>query len=673
MNQKLKPASRLSVVFILVVVLSGSILTWFSINNISNQKVLTEKRIQEEQRELSVLFSDVLQKQIETVTAGFSNEISPIGLLKDSLVKKAAEFDFIIQPFILASNGDFIYPNFAGMSENSINPKFSGRFKTEYYEGEKAEFAENNLKAAWEKYLKCLQISTSKIDSVKALNAVGRVSMKLQELENAIQHYNTIVLTYFNVSDENGVPYIYYAVPQLLKITTAGNIEKQLPIFECCFEKMEKGEIPLNINTKDWLTQSINSLQEITVNNPGKLENIKTLETYILQQLQFVDEYRSTMSELLKKGSLDQFLNVGNDFKIVNSISGNSQKLLLINTNFTNLAGFLIDGEKLYATVIKTGLQSGFEFEYKIEFVSGYNSNSTKNNLVYSSQLNPYFPEQVMQIKLIDENLINDLIQRRSWIYGISTILLLVAMILGVVLIVRDISREKHLARLQSDFISNVTHELKTPLTSISMFTESMLLKRVKKDSDKEEYLSIILKESERLKRMINNILEFSKLEKGKSDYRFVNSNLAAIVNTAIQEFDYWFEKEGFEVVSELDDKIEAKVDPEKMKQVFENLLNNSIKYSTINKKIFTRLFMNTDKIHIEIEDHGIGIPEKEISKIFEKFYRINHKDSISGTGLGLTVVNEIVQAHDGKIEVDSEVGKGSKFSIILNQQKENM
>jgi two-component system phosphate regulon sensor histidine kinase PhoR len=277
----------------------------------------------------------------------------------------------------------------------------------------------------------------------------------------------------------------------------------------------------------------------------------------------------------------------------------------------------------------------------------------------------------MLQIKPANENLIKDLVQRRSWIYGISTLLLLVAMILGVILIVRDISREKHLARLQSDFISNVTHELKTPLTSISMFAESMLLKRVKKDSDKDEYLSIILKESERLKRMINNILEFSKLEKGKSEYHFAPTNLASLVTAAIHEFDYWFEKEGFQVVSELDNQIEVKVDPEKMKQVFENLLNNAIKYSTLTKKITTRLYLNTNYIHIEFEDSGIGISEKEQAHIFEKFYRINHKESVSGTGLGLTVVKEIVEAHNGKIEVYSEVGKGSKFSIILNQQTE--
>ncbi len=349
----------------------------------------------------------------------------------------------------------------------------------------------------------------------------------------------------------------------------------------------------------------------------------------------------------------------------------NDQECFFINTEFTTPAGFLINRKKLLETALHSDLQNGFEFDYNIEFPTGYNSNANGQNLIFSSQLNPFFPEQMMQIKLSDENLIKDLIQRRSWIYGISTVLLLVAMVLGVVLIVRDIAREKHLAQLQSDFISNVTHELKTPLTSISMFAESILLKRVKKDSDKDDYLSIILKESDRLKRMINNILEFSKLEKGKSDYRFINTNLASLVKAAIGELDYWFQKEGFEVVAELNNQVSAKVDPEKMKQVFENLLNNAIKYSPQTKKITTRLYLNTDKIYIEIEDSGIGIPESKLSQIFEKFYRINHKESISGTGLGLTVVKEIVEGHKGKIIVDSEIGKGSKFSIILDQQKE--
>jgi two-component system phosphate regulon sensor histidine kinase PhoR len=236
-------------------------------------------------------------------------------------------------------------------------------------------------------------------------------------------------------------------------------------------------------------------------------------------------------------------------------------------------------------------------------------------------------------------------------------------------LILRDIAREKRLAQLRADFISNVTHELKTPLTSIFMFTESLLLGRVKPAKAKNEYLSVILKESERLKRMISNILEFSKMEKGKPDYFFTETNLAALVNSALQEMDYWLDKENFEVKIQLDDSITMKVDPEKLKQAFVNLIGNAIKYSGRTKKLDIRLFCKTEEIVIEFTDHGIGIPEKQLSRIFEKFYRADPKEGVSGTGLGLTVVKETVAAHNGKIIVDSEVGKGSKFSIILYQK----
>lgn len=669
MNSRFKSISRLSIVFILAVVISGSILTWFSVNSISNLKELTERRILEEQRDLAVKFSDAMQLKIEKVTAGFKDEISQSGLLKDSLIKTASNHDFITLPFILKNNGTFLFPNFIDILENPTEPKLSTRFKAAFQKGEKAEFATKILKTAKKQYLLCLNYSKESNDSVKALNALGRVSVKLNEPENAIGHYKLIISNYFPAIGGDGIPYVYYAIPQLLKISNPGNFEEILPLIEFCLEKMEIGAVPLNFNTEELLILIIKWIQENTFNNAEILSHINELEKNINLQLQFINEYKKELSEFLRKGDPDNHINVSHDFIVVNSFSGNRQNLLLINTNLEIPAGFLINGEKLFEIIIKTGLQSGFEFDYNIELPTGYNATTNGQKLIYTSQLNPYFPGQMIQIKLNDENLIKDFIKRRSWIYGIAAALLMLALFLGVALIVRDIAREKHLARLQADFISNVTHELKTPLTSIYMFAESLLLKRVKTASDRDEYLSIILEESERLKRMINNILEFSKLEKGKPEYHFVHSNLAEILNAAIKELDYWFEKEKFDVVTEIDKSIYAEVDPEKMKQVISNLLSNALKYSTNTKKIFIRLYNTTNEISIEVEDQGIGISEDQLPRIFDKFYRINQKESIPGTGLGLTVVKEIVEAHNGKIAVSSKIGKGSKFSITLNRQ----
>jgi len=669
MDHKIIPASRLTIIFILAVIFSGSVLTWFSINNISNLKELTEKRILEEQRELSVRFSAAIQNKLEKVTAGFKNEINLSGLMKDSLIKRAANYDFIIHPFILKSNGQFLYPNFIGIPENLPQEKSSSRFKSAFKTGEEAEFAEKDSRKAKGCYLLCLSYSTGSCDSVKALNALGRVSVKLKDFTDAIAYYNLIILDYFPAADGNGLPYAYYALPQLLKITNPDNRAKIFPAVEFCLEKMETGSIPLNFNTEELLVSVTDWLKSDAFTSQGKSENINKLIESTKQQVQFTTSYRNELSELLKKGNPDNHSTAGNDFKVVNSISGGTQEFFLINTNFEHPVGFLVDRKKLFDTILKTDLQSGFECNYKIEFPGVYSSNTAWDNLVYSSQLNPLFPEQLIEIKLNDVNLIKDLIKRRSWIYGISSVLLLVAMFLGVVLILRDISREKHLARLRSNFISNVTHELKTPLTSIRMYAESLMMGRVKSASVQKEYLSVVVNESERLKRMINNILEFSKMEKGKPEYHFVNSNLASVLKEAIQEMNYWFEKEKFDIVTELDENIFAEVDPEKMKQAISNLLSNAIKYSTDTKKVSIRLFQKSKLIFIEVEDHGMGIPEDKLSRIFEQFYRIEQKESISGTGLGLTVVKEIIEAHKGKISVTSEIGKGSKFVIILNER----
>jgi signal transduction histidine kinase len=669
MDHTLKPASRLTIIFILAVVLSGSVLTYFSINNISNLKELTEKKILEEQRELSSRFSAAMLDKIDKVTAGFKNEINLPGLIKDSLIKRAADYDFIIQPFIQKIDGQFLYPNFVGIPENLSGEKFSSRFKSAYRTGEEAEFAERKSGKAKSYYLSCLGYSTGGKDSVKALNALGRVSVKLNDIEDAITYYDLIISDYFMVTDGNGLPYVYYALPQLLKITKSNYSEKIFPAVEFCLKKMNTASIPLDYNTEELLNLITDWLKDKNFSQRERSANINMLIESIKKQVQFTIAYGNELSGLLVKEIPDNHYSTGNDFKLVNSISGTEQEFFLINTNFENPAGFLIDCKILFDTIAKTDLQSGLEFDYKIDFPTVYNLNTTEDNLVYTTQLNPLFSEQLIEIKPNDENLIKDLIKRRGWIYGIASVLLLVAMLLGVILILRDIRRENHLARLRSDFISNVTHELKTPLTSIRMYAESLMMGRVKSDQVQKEYLSVVVNETDRLKRMINNILEFSKMEKGKPEYHFINSNLASMLNATIKEMNYWFEKEHFEIVTELDETIYAKVDHEKMIQAIGNLLSNAIKYSTDTKKIFIRLFKKSEHVCIEVEDQGMGIPEDKLSRIFEQFYRIEQKESISGTGLGLTVVKEIIESHHGTISVTSIIGKESKFVIMLNQQ----
>ena len=361
MKSRFKPVTRLSVIFILAIVLSGSILTYFSINNISNLKELTEKRIIEEQRELYSRFSAVLQNKIDTITTGITNES---GLIKDSLIKRAAGFDFIIQPLNIKRDGQFIFPNFEGIPERVKVPSFPEQFKSSFLEGEKAEFVENDFREAKENYLSCLYDARGSSDSVKSLNALGRIAVKSNDFENAIACYGLIITNYSSVSDENGYPYFYYALPQLLKIPGAGNSEKIIPVIKFSLEKMVLGQISLNYSTEGLLIQITEWLKGNTLNNSQKLSYLNEFVSGINKQLLFVNNYRGELTELLGKTNLNGYYLANNKFRVIKSFSGNNQEFFLINSDLNDPAGFLIDRNKLFGELVKADLLEGFEFDY---------------------------------------------------------------------------------------------------------------------------------------------------------------------------------------------------------------------------------------------------------------------------------------------------------------------
>jgi two-component system phosphate regulon sensor histidine kinase PhoR len=285
------------------------------------------------------------------------------------------------------------------------------------------------------------------------------------------------------------------------------------------------------------------------------------------------------------------------------------------------------------------------------------------------TEFSPYFEGHVLHISLKNEQVIGEIVLRRKVTYGIGLILLLGAMIMGLIISIQDVKREKKVKKLKADFVSNVTHELKTPLTSINMFAESIFMERVKSKADLKKYSNIIVKESENLKRMISNILEFSRKENNKLEYQIKENNLSEVLLTTMDEMNYWLEINNFDIVTEIEENVFAKFESESLKQAISNLISNAIKYSFTTKKLVVRLLKKNIRVFIEIEDFGIGIPKAELKLIFEKFYRVNslENDSASGTGLGLTVTRDIIKAQEGDLIVESVLGKGSKFTIILN------
>jgi signal transduction histidine kinase len=228
--------------------------------------------------------------------------------------------------------------------------------------------------------------------------------------------------------------------------------------------------------------------------------------------------------------------------------------------------------------------------------------------------------------------------------------------------------REAHTAELRTQFVSSVTHELKTPLTSIRMFAELLQMEQPP-DARPARFLATIVSESERLTRLLNNVLDFSRIERGQKTYHLEPASLADVVRAAVRAIQYPLEQEGFLLHVDLDEDIPPiAVDRDALQQAMLNLLTNAMKYSGEQREIGLRLRAEPGAAVIEISDRGIGIPEREQRRIFEKFYRapIPENREISGTGLGLSLVAHIAAAHGGRVEVTSRQGSGSTFALLL-------
>jgi signal transduction histidine kinase len=249
------------------------------------------------------------------------------------------------------------------------------------------------------------------------------------------------------------------------------------------------------------------------------------------------------------------------------------------------------------------------------------------------------------------------------------TLLLLSILILGIILTLRATSREMKLAEAKSTFVSNVSHELKTPLALIRLFAETLELGRVKSAEKAHEYHRIINSESRRLTQLINNILDFSKIEAGRKEYQFVESDVAEVVEDVLKSYDYQITSAGFELTTDIAaDLPPVAIDRDAISQALLNLVNNAVKYSDDVKKISVRMRRRDGFVAIEVADHGIGIPRAEQEKIFEKFYRVSTGlvHDTKGSGLGLALVKHIVEAHKGNIQLESAPGRGSRFTMLI-------
>lgn len=240
-------------------------------------------------------------------------------------------------------------------------------------------------------------------------------------------------------------------------------------------------------------------------------------------------------------------------------------------------------------------------------------------------------------------------------------------MALGVFFIARVAAREVRLAELKSNFVSSVSHDLKTPLALIQLFAETLELGRLKNTDRAQEYYRIINSEARKLTRLINNLLDFSRIEAGLRRYKMEPLDLAALARRVVDSLQSQFQHNQFVVTMTVAPNVPpVLIDPEAAEQALENLLSNAMKYSPEDRRILVEVDAIPGFGRVRVTDHGIGIPARLQRRIFRKFYRVEHDagSGPQGTGLGLAIVDHVMRAHGGFVRVDSEPGRGSTFTL---------
>jgi two-component system phosphate regulon sensor histidine kinase PhoR len=391
------------------------------------------------------------------------------------------------------------------------------------------------------------------------------------------------------------------------------------------------------------------------------------------------DEYRNIIS--VNENTIRRLITYkrGNYRKIetMRSDSLNDTELLVFineDPNGNDVRGIILNPQMFIYRILSPKIQAVAQDEFVISIFNRemkYQLNSTKDSQVRNIQQERnlwIFPEYKVGITIKGKT-IEDVVRERALTNIVMISLLALILVLGVWIVYRNVKREVELAQIKSDFVSSVSHELRTPLALISMFSETLEMNRVKSDEKRQEYYSIISQEANRLGRTVNTILNFSKMEAGKRKFQFEEKDLNEIVEQIFSNYKFHLKNKNFQFNFSLDENLpKIKIDDEAASEAIINLIDNAVKYSNDKKELIIKTGTDYNYAYVEVTDKGIGISSEDQKKIFDKFFRVSTGlvHNAKGTGLGLTLVKHIMEAHNGKVRLKSRAGEGSTFILLF-------
>jgi signal transduction histidine kinase len=638
--------------FLAAVLLPCSVLVALSLRMITQERELAEKRLADEKQRM---VSDVRQQLLARLEQIKFEEAS--ALTAGGELGRASRHE---NPSIALvgrlEEGRPVFPwGLVASGERAHRLLGQAQFAAKVRQGEQQEFGKRDYLNAAARYGEAQQTARHPIQVAYAQLLLARALAKSGQNRDAQALYRKILALAWDQTEEQGIPLSLYAASGLLE-TGADHRAVQERI-QSEGERLRGYSPAVAYLLRDILQRLAESAPApIAAKAKDELQAVGARIRYVEQALALQRDFPNLGLGRASTGS------AGNPEPLWVPYEGEDLWLVSVAPASGTLPAIVIAvrAEDIFKSVRDAGTLSSASVG-QAQLLSGPSAKGEALGANFPG-LKIWFPQQDVTALAKQWN------PQRAF-YLVTLLLVLSITLFAAYLLWRDVRREVRLAEMRSQFVSSVSHELKTPLTAIRMFAETLGMGRATDTQTQSEYLETIVNETQRLTRLLNNVLDFSKIEQGKRIYRLEPTCLAEVVQAAARTLQYPLAQQGFQLRVEIENGLPAvRVDADAIEQAILNLLTNAMKYSGESREIDLRLHLQGGRAVIAVRDKGIGIPRKEQSRIFEKFYRAPTPENlhVPGTGLGLTLVEHIAKAHGGHVEVQSEPGKGSAFSIHL-------
>ncbi len=641
--------------FLVAVLLPVIVLVALTLRMVTQERELALKRVADEHRRMAAEICRDLTSRLDGLARGEASALAGEPL-------RLARRDYRNPEVVLVAKIDearLVLPWEVGPKAAAPGPhEDDSAFSRILRQAESAEFSSKNYPLAAARYRRAAAAARLPAEEGYARLQRARTLSKMKREEESLSEYERLLFLSTEVVDEYGIPLSLYAVEPLLRRES---------IHPQAVEQIGRQLVGVTWRSPAGLYLMRDLVQQIIAGAPiaagtdlrsGAEENLRK----ILAQIQVMEQALSLKEDFPRLG-LEPM--PGRDLKTAESLwvsYGQKPWLVGLSPQIPGEGGLLVAVDfQTFNSILASDAEYSAKYAADAELLAGSSADGTS--------LGPGLQGIRVAFAPDGDNLYLKQGALQRYFYFLALVVVLSVTLFGAYLLWRDVRREVLMARMRSQFVSSVSHELKTPLTAIRMFAETLRLGRSKDPATQAEYLDTIVNESERLTRLLNNVLDFSKIEQGQRTYHPAPASLPEILRAAARAMEYPLKQQGFDLDVRIDEGLpQVRVDRDAIEQAVLNLLSNAMKYSGESRAIDLEAQREGDCAVIQVIDKGVGIDPRDQAQIFEEYYRVPAREnqSLPGTGLGLSLVAHIAKAHGGSVRVDSAPGQGSTFSIIL-------